>query len=125
MHPLFIPAVFITLMFFLSGFEKIYYFNDKVRKFAKKMSFPITLAQLVIGAVILLEIGAPSIIATYMYTGMQSLVPFFKLALIALVLFTILATALYHNPLKGKESYYAFMANLSTLGGLTALYVAA
>ena len=125
MHPLFIPAVFITLLFFLSGFEKIYYFSDKVRKFAKKMSFPLTLAQLVIGAVILLEIGAPSIIATYMYTGMQSLVPFFKLALIALVLFTILATALYHNPLKGKESYYAFMSNLSTIGGLTALYVAA
>jgi uncharacterized membrane protein YphA (DoxX/SURF4 family) len=125
MHPLFIPAVFITLMFFLSGFEKIYYYKEKVGKFAKKLNFPLTLAQFVIACVILLEIGAPSIIATYMYTGMQSLVPFFKLAIIALVLFTTLATVLYHNPLKGKESYYAFMSNLSTVGGLLALYISA
>ena len=125
MNPLFFPSALITVMFFLSGFEKLYFFKDKVSKFAKKMSFPLTLAQLVIGCVILLEIGAPSVIATYMYTGMRCLVPFFKLAIIALVLFTLLATALYHNPLKGKDSYYAFMSNTSTIGGLLALYVAA
>lgn len=119
------PAVLITVMFFLSGFEKIYNFKDKVSKFSKKMSFPLTLAQFVIGCVILLEIGAPSVIATYMYTGIRALVPFFKLAIIALVLFTIMATALYHNPLNGKDSYYAFMSNISTIGGLLALYVAA
>jgi membrane protein implicated in regulation of membrane protease activity len=112
-------------MFFLSGFEKIYYFAQSSGKFAKKMGLSLTLAQLVISCVILLEISAPTVIAAYLYTGLASLVPFFKLALMALAAFTILATMLYHNPLKGKEKYYAFMSNVSTLGGLLALYVAA
>jgi uncharacterized membrane protein YphA (DoxX/SURF4 family) len=123
MSPLFIPAILITLLFFLSGFEKIYLFAKKTSKFANKMGLSLTLAKLVISCVIALELVAPAIIAAYMYTRAFSLVPFFKLAVIALSIFTILATLLYHNPFKGNEKYYAFMSNVSTLGGLMALYV--
>ncbi len=124
MSPLLIPAIFITLLFFLSGFDKIYNFAKSTGKFAKKIGVSLTLAQLIISCVILLEIGAPSLIAAYLYTGSAALVPFFQLALVALAVFTIVATLMYHNPLKNKEKYYAFMSNVSTLGGLLALYVA-
>jgi membrane protein implicated in regulation of membrane protease activity len=109
-------------MFFLSGFEKIIYFAQSSGKFAKKMGFPLALAQLIIAGVILLELSAPAVIAAYTFTGLFTLVPFFKLAVMALMAFTIIATLLYHNPLKNKEKYYAFMSNLSTLGGLMLLY---
>ena len=123
MLPLFFPAVLITLLFFFSGFEKIANFAKSSGKFAKKLGFPLLLAQLIIVGVIILEIVAPSVIATFFYTGNPTLVPYFKLAVMSLVLFTILATIIYHNPLKNKEKYYAFMSNLSTMGGLLALYV--
>ena len=125
MSRLFFPAVLITLLFFLSGFEKIFYFAESTGKFAKKMGFPLTLAQLIISCVIVLEIVAPSVIATYTFTGDPALVPFFKLSLTGLMVFTIIATLIYHNPFKNKEKYYAFMSNVSTLGGLILLYVGA
>jgi uncharacterized membrane protein YphA (DoxX/SURF4 family) len=124
MSPLFFPAILITLLFFLSGFEKISMFAQSTGKFAKKLSISLPLAQFIIGCVIVLELVAPAIIAAYLFTRSFTLVPFFKLSIIALSLFTILATAIYHNPLKNKEKYYAFMSNVSTLGGLMALYVA-
>lgn len=125
MLPLFIPAVFITLMFFLSGFEKIGKFTYSSVKFTKRSGLPLILAKVIIAAVILLEIIAPTIIAAYTFTGLPTLVPFFKLAVIGLISFTVLATAIYHNPLKTKykESFYTFMSNISTIGGLLALYV--
>jgi uncharacterized membrane protein YphA (DoxX/SURF4 family) len=125
MTPLFIPAVLITLMFFTSGFEKIYRFPISTAKFSKKMGLPLALGQLIMIAVIILELVAPMIIAAYTYSQSASLVPFFKLSVCALISFTIVATALYHNPLKSRENYYAFMSNLSTMGGLSALYLLA
>jgi uncharacterized membrane protein YphA (DoxX/SURF4 family) len=87
------------------------------------MGFPLVIAQLVILAVIALEIAAPTAIIAYLLTGLASLVPFFKLAVLALIAFTILATMIYHNPLKGRDKYYAFMSNVSAVGGLLALYI--
>ena len=123
MLPLFIPAVFITLLFFLSSFEKISVFSTSTSKFAKKLGVSLPLAQLGISGAIILEMFAPLIIYAYTFTGLLSLLPLFKMAVIALILFTIVVTALYHNPMKGKEKYYAFMSNVSTLGGLLALYI--
>lgn len=118
----FYPAVLITLMFFLSGFEKIYRFPISTAKFSKKMGLPLALGQLIIIATIILELVAPAIIAAYTFTNSASLEPFFKLSIIALMAFTVFATILYHNPFKGRESYYTFMSNISTFGGLLALY---
>ena len=122
MLPLFYPAVLITAMFFLSGFEKIMFFARSTGKFAKKMGFPLALAQLIIIAVIALEIAAPTAIVAYLFTGLASLLPFYKPAVLGLIGFTTLATLLYHNPFHGREKYYAFMSKISTLGGLLALY---
>lgn len=125
MLPLFYPSLLITALFFFSGFEKIYHFALSTSNFSKKMGIPLALAQLIIIGAIILEITAPSIIALYTYSKDISLVPFFKLSVCSLISFTIVATILYHNPFKGKENYYAFMSNLSTLGGLWALYLLA
>lgn len=122
MLPLFYPSVLITLMFFLSGFEKIFMFSKSTSKFSKKMGLPIFMAQLIITAVIILEIAAPTAIVAYLFTGLASLLPFYKPAVLGLIGFTILATLLYHNPFKSKDKYYAFMSNVSTTGGLLALY---
>ena len=123
MLPLFFPAVFITLLFFLSSFEKIYLFPKSTGKFAKKLGISLPLAQVGISGAIILEMVAPLIIYAYTFTGLLSLLPLFKMAVIALILFTIVVTLMYHNPLRGREKYYAFMSNLSTLGGLMALYI--
>ena len=122
MLSIFIPSVFITLMFLLSGINKIKTFTETSKGFAKKIGFSIGLAQFVIFLVILLEIIAPIVIAAYTFTGLAYMVPFFKLATIGLIIFTVLCNAIYHNPMI-KENYYAFMSNVSTLGGLMALYV--
>ncbi len=124
MSPLYFPAIFITLLFFLSGFGKISSFTETASKFSKKLGFPFILAQLIILLVIILEIVGPLIIAAYLFTGFSVLVPFFQFSIWALAIFTILATILYHNPFQDKKNYYAFMSNLSTLGGLMALYIA-
>jgi len=122
MLPLFYPSILITLMFFFSGFEKILFFSRTTTKFAKKMGLSLIIAQLVICAVILLELAAPTAIAAYLFTGLVSFLPLYKLAILGLIAFTLLATVLYHNPLKGRDTYYAFMSKLSTIGGLLALY---
>jgi uncharacterized membrane protein YphA (DoxX/SURF4 family) len=125
MLPLFYPAILITLVFLFSAFEKIYVFSKSTSKFAKKIGIPLSLAQISISGAILLEIIAPLIIYIYTFTGMLSLIPFFKLAVFGLMAFTVVVTILYHNPMKSMDKYYSFMSNISTLGGLLALYVMA
>jgi uncharacterized membrane protein YphA (DoxX/SURF4 family) len=120
---LFYPAILITLMFFLSGIEKIYTFSKTTMDFSNKTNIPLTLSKLVISGVILLEIIAPIIIISYTFTGLLNLLPFFKTALISLIVFTIVASIMYHNPFKSSKNYYEFITHLSIIGGLLALYL--
>jgi uncharacterized membrane protein YphA (DoxX/SURF4 family) len=124
MMRLFFPALLITLMFFTSGIEKIYTFTKTSMSFAKKINIPLTLSKLVISVVILLEIVAPLIITGYT-SGLLKLLPLFKTAVMSLILFTILATIMYHNPFESSKNYYTFLSHLSVVGGLMALYVCA
>lgn len=119
---LFYASILITALFFLSGFEKIYYFAARSATLAKKISLPLALAQLAIVAVIVLEISAPVIIASYTFQPSFNKLHLYKYALIALMLFVVLATILYHDPFKGGEDFYTVMSNISTFGGLLALY---
>ena len=121
---LFYPAILITLIFFLSGVEKIYKFSKTTKDLSKKINIPLTISKLVISAVILLEIIAPIIITSYTFTDLPNLLPLFNTALISLIVFTIVATIMYHNPFKSTKKYYEFINHLSIIGGLLALYVA-
>lgn len=116
-----ISTIYITLLFFISGFHKIKDFMNVVKGFMNKTSIPLSLAKIIISGVILLEIVAPFIIALYSYNANPKLYMYTKLSLLGLIIFTILATLIYHFPPFGSN-YYSFMSNLSTLGGLLLLY---
>ena len=105
---LFYPAILITLLFFLSGIEKIFTFAKTTIAFSKKINIPLNLAKLVISCVILLEI-----------------MPLFKIAVVSLILFTIAATLMYHNPFVNGKNYHTFIMHLCIIGGLLSLFTCA
>jgi len=120
MDALFIQAFLLIILFFLSGFDKI----NNVSKLADglknkvNLNINIDLYKLAIIIVILLEIFAPIII---MYSIQYK--KYYKHAYystIGLILFTILATFLYHFPATGKK-YYSFMNHVALVGGLMLL----
>ena len=116
-----ISTIYITLLFFLSGFDKIKNFTQVAKGFMNKTNLPIMLSKIIIGVVILLEIVAPFIISLYSYNHNPMLYTYTKMSLLGLILFTILATVIYHFPPFGSN-YYSFMSNISTLGDLLLLY---
>ena len=121
MNLILIATIYITLLFFISGFHKIKDFTNVVKEFMNKTALPLPLAKIIISCVIVLEIVAPFIISLYSYNSNPQLYTYAKLCLLALIVFIILATFLYHFPPFGSN-YYSFMSNLSTLGGLLLLY---
>jgi uncharacterized membrane protein YphA (DoxX/SURF4 family) len=116
-----ISTIYITLLFFLSGFDKITNFIQVVKDFMNKTKLPFILSKIIIACVILLEIIAPLILSIYSYNHNPLLHTYAKLSILGLIVFTILATFIYHFPPVG-QNYYSFMSNLSTLGGLLLLY---
>jgi uncharacterized membrane protein YphA (DoxX/SURF4 family) len=121
MELILISTIYITLLFFLSGFHKITDFIQVVKEFTNRTKIPFTLSKIIIICVILLEIIAPLIISLYSYNHNPLLYTYAKLSLLGLIVFIILATFMYHFPPFG-QNYYSFMSNLSTLGGLLLLY---
>lgn len=121
MEIVFISSIFITLLFFLSGFNKIKGFVSTAKGLSNRTNFPLALAKIVIVGVILLEIFAPFIISVYAYTHNSLLKGYAILSVLGLIIFTILATILYHFPPQG-QNLYSCMSNLSTIGGLMLLY---
>ena len=116
-----LPAVCITLLFFLSAIYKVRDFSTVASGFTSRTHLPLSLAKVIICTVILLEIVAPIIITLYSYNSSPALHTYAMYSLLALVAFTALATLLYHTPPTGAN-YYSFMSNLSTVGGLLLLY---
>ena len=121
MNLILISTIYITLLFFLSGFHKITDFIQVVKEFTNRTKLPFTLSKIIIIGVILLEIIAPLIISLYSYNANPLLYTYTKLSLLGLMSFTVLATFMYHFPPVGSN-YYSFMSNVSTLGGLLLLY---
>ena len=121
MNLILISTIYITLLFFISGFHKITDFIQVVKEFTNRTKIPFTLSKIIIICVILLEIIAPLIISLYSYNHNPLLYTYAKLSLLGLIVFIILATFMYHFPPVG-QNYYSFMSNLSTLGGLLLLY---
>lgn len=121
MNSLFFPSILITLLFFLSGFNKIREFSEVAKGLTKKTRLPLLLSKIAIVMVILLEIIAPFIITVSAYYPSASIKMYAKISTLGLIVFTVLATLLYHFPPYGAN-VYSFMSNLSTIGGLLLLY---
>ena len=126
MYTVCLASIFINLLFFLSGIFKINDFSTVCKGFISKTSVSLFLAKIIITLVILLEIFAPLIISFYFCNAeANSKNKFFttltKLLILSLIVFTILATYIYHFPPK-RSHYYPFISNVSTIGGLLLLY---
>jgi len=114
---IFLAVVLITLLFTLSGLKKIQDINGTAKFLQDKVKINIdfNLYKLAIIGVIILQIFGPLVILYYLYT--KSYKKYAMLSVNLLILFTIVATIIFHFPPIGKE-YYSFMSNLSTIGGL-------
>jgi uncharacterized membrane protein YphA (DoxX/SURF4 family) len=119
-----IPPILLTTMFFLSGFNKINKFTKTVENLQSKMNININenIYKLIITFVIILEILAPLIIVYYYVTGKDLVQQGTMYAIYGLIIFTILATILYH-PLYVNDYFKSipFWANMSLIGGLLLL----
>ena len=120
---LYLIVVLLTIMFFLSSFQKIGNFNkvsddlrDKVSK--KLFPIPLDLARLGIVCAIMIQFFCPLIILYSVYDKRYRI--YGSIASLVLVFFTILATYFFHFPPRGQH-YYAFMSNITTVGGLSLL----
>jgi uncharacterized membrane protein YphA (DoxX/SURF4 family) len=117
-----LAAILLTTMFFLSGFQKIITFAKTVDNFRGKININLddNIYNVVILLVILLEILAPIIIVYHYVTGEYK--TYSNYAIYSLIIFTILATLLYH-PLHFDNYYKSipFWANISLIGGLLML----
>lgn len=114
----------LTIMFFLSGFDKIINFENVSKGLQIKLSeklflnLPIYFSYFSIILVIILEIVAP-LIMNYSYY-VKKYYQYAKYASWFLIIFVIMATYLYHFPATGSQ-YYPFMSNLALIGGLIIL----
>ena len=104
----------INLNFFLSGLNKIKNFTNTSKNFMKRLpiDLPIFVGYLAILCAILIQILSPVIINLGVIKKQKKLI---TIGISSLLIFTILATILYHIPPIGKN-YYAFMSNLSLIG---------
>ena len=121
-----ISPILLTVMFFFSGLNKLINVDKTVNNFKDKVSYALNvndnIYNYIIYAVIALEILAPIIIVYYHTTGNFKL--FSNISTWGLIIFTILATILYH-PLNISDYYKSipFWANISLIGGLLLLTI--
>jgi len=111
-----IGSFFLLLIFFVSSFNKITNTVSLSSGLHSKLPFlSQILCNLAIYGVIILEIIAPMMILyTIVYNKNKKQSYYLT---IMLIIFTILATILYHSPLQPNQYYY-FMKNVSIIGGL-------
>ena len=113
-------AVIITTMFLVAGIDKILHFEKVVGGFKKRLpiELPDLLNRLAILIAIVIEIVAPLalVYAAYNFENPETR-KYGVYSALALVVFTVAATLIYHFPPFGA-TYYPFMSNLSTVGGL-------
>ena len=120
---LYIIVVLITIMFFLSSFQKIGNFekvsNDLQTQVSKKLfDIPLNLSRVGIVCAILIQFFCPLIILYSVYNKRYKI--YGAIASLILAIFTVLATYFFHFPPTGQH-YYAFMSNITTVGGLSLL----
>jgi len=112
MNKLFVSVLILSL-FLVAGIGKISNFKSTVGGFMSKTSLPLQISQLAIIAAILIEVVAPLIVIQETFTGRKM---YSNFALSSLIVFTILATIIYHSgDLSGA------LKNASVIGGMILL----
>jgi hypothetical protein len=98
-----------------SGAEKLFGITKTSKLLQSKINLPLTLCILVIVGVIMLELIGPGVIVYSASTNSKKNIA--KLAIIGLIIFTVLATILFHMSEPSQ-----ILKNLCVVGGLTLLY---
>lgn len=111
-----LSAILLTLLYFQSVFHKDLISTPKGLQERFIKALPMIFYKMIIVCVIILEFIAPLII---IYSTInERYKDYGKYATLALIIFTIMATVLYHKPFSGS-----FYSHLSIIGGLIALYL--
>lgn len=120
-YKLLIITTVMNFMFFVSGFDKLFHFPKVVMGLQNRLQIdlPLLFFQSMIVFAIIIEIVCPMII---FYSSLKrnkenDALGFYASSL--LIVFTVLATLLYHFPPTISVKYYPFMSNLSLIGGLS------
>lgn len=117
-----ITFTLLVIMFLISGINKIITFDDTVVSLKQKVNYDFSdnLYKFVIILVILLEIIAPIIIIRHAIKNDYKKEAYYSV--IGLIIFTIVATVLYHFPdFTNYKKSIPFWANVSLIGGLLLL----
>ena len=103
------------IMFFLAGVDKVRNFNKVVKGFITRAPItPVWLASICITIAIIIELVGPVMINYGFFKKDKAM---YLIGCVSLIIFTVLATLIYHFPPTGFR-YYPFMSNLTTIGGL-------
>lgn len=124
MYSLAIVTTVLNTMFFVAGIDKFFNFDKVVKGLQQRIQFPLPslILQFMIVCAILIEIVAPIIILKSSLHRTKESDRLAAYASMSLIVFTILATLIYHFPPFTSAKYYPFMSNLSTVGGLSLMW---
>ena len=120
---LIVALFFMTVMYYISAFNKITNFSSTANGLSKKILFnklPLFVSYLSIFIVIILEIICCTILIYSVFD--KKIKKYAKVSCICLAIYTFLATMLYHYPPKGVE-FYMFLKNITIIGGFIALTI--
>lgn len=120
-----IGALCLLTLFIGSGINKITNFGGTVNVLSKKPGFkmmPKTISQIAIAlAIVLLVVGSLYILYSIFMKQENKNKVCYNVILGALIIFTILATLLFHNVVIDPSQKIHFMKNLAIVGGLILL----
>lgn len=114
----------LVAIFFFAGVNKVNTFAISVKDLKTRQIFrylPHIFSTLAIVTVVVLEILAPIFMIYGLHNSEYKIFGYYSC--LGLIVFTILATLLYHNPLYDESQKIPFLKNISIIGGLgCALY---
>ena len=110
-----ISQVLIVSLFFAAGLQKAANFDKTVTGLVERAPY-VPFPRRTIGAVVLLELIAPIVVAAEPLTGARSR----RVAVALLAAFTVAATAIYHPP-EVRSYNLPLLKNAAVVGGLLLL----
>ncbi len=108
-------SLLVLLLFISSGLEKVFSVQSNSKLLQTKIGVPLGVCTLVILGVIVLELVGSGVILYSASTGSRKNLA--RISIVGLILFTVLATVLFHMSEPSQ-----ILKNLSVIGGLILLY---
>ena len=111
-----LQSLMVLLLFMFSGGEKLFNVSHNSKLLQSKCAWlPLGLCTLAIALVVLLELVGSGVILYSVSTGSKKNLA--KVSILGLIVFTVLATVLFHMSEPSQ-----ILKNLSVIGGLSLLY---